>query len=197
MAIKQNIISALNNAKTEEFILNFKNEESYYYKKPDLEEESYLMGSRAGVSPFYTNNATNMIIRISRPLGNIAHAPLDWEITNKTKKIGDYTCRQAKTTEKLYGRQHGDYHYRHTIVWFTPEIPLNFGPKYYKGLPGLILQIEEKEFTLTAIKINLNPSEEVKITRVESDDNVITQEKSYNRINELEADRKKRMSNNR
>lgn len=70
-------------------------------------------------------------------------------------------------------------------------------PKYYKGLPGLILQIEEKEFTLTAIKINLNPSEEVKITRVESDDNVITQEKSYNRINELEADRKKRMSNNR
>ena len=196
MAVKQRVVDAMRNAKPEEFILNFKNDESYYYNKPDLGQEGSNMGSRAGVTPYYTNNATDTIIEMTRSLGKIALQPLNWEITNKTKKIGNYTCRQAKTTEKHYSRQ-GHYYYKDVVAWFTPEIPISFGPKYYKGLPGLILQIEDKEYTLTAIKINLNPSEDVKIKRLEKNDKVITQEESFNRIKEMQGDRKKSMSNNR
>lgn len=197
MAVKQRVVDAFRNAKPEEFILNFKNEESYYYKKPTLNDQGgFNMGSRAGSIPYYTNNATDIIIEMNEYMDYIVHEPIDWEITNKTKKIGDYTCRQAKTTEKLYSRQ-GHYYYKDVIAWFTPEIPLSFGPKYYKELPGLILQIENKEFTLTAIKINLNPTEDVKIKRLEKNDKVITQLESYNRIKEMEADRKKSNSNNR
>ena len=195
MAVKQRVVDAFRNAKPEEFILKFKNNESYYYKKPDLEQEGYNMGSRAGVTPYYTNNATDTIIEMSRSLGKIALKPLNWKITNKTKTIGDYKCYQATVKEKLYSRQ-GHYYYKDIIAWFTPEIPLNYGPKNYKGLPGLILQIEDKEFTLTAIKINLNPSDEVKINGLEKNDKVITQEESFNRIKEMQDDRKKSMSNN-
>lgn len=196
MAVKQRVVDAFRNAEPEEFILNFKNEESYYYNKPNLEQEGYNMGSRAGLTPYYTHNATDTIIEMTRSLGNIALKPIDWEITNKTKKIGNYTCRQAKTKEKLYSRQ-GHYYFKDVIAWFTPEIPLSFGPKYYNGLPGLILQIEDKEYTLTATKINLNPTEDIKIKRLEKNDKVITQEESFNRIKEMESDRKKSMSNNR
>ena len=196
MSVKQGVIAKLTGAEPEEFILNFKNGESYYYNQPNLEQEGFNMGSRAGITPFYTNNATDTIIAMTRSLGNISHKPIAWEITDKTKKIGNYICRQAKTTEKLFSRQ-GHYYYKDVIAWFTPEIPLSFGPKYYKGLPGLILQIEDKEYTLTAIKINLNPSEEVKIKRLDKNDKVITQEESYRRIAEVEEDMKKSRSNNR
>ena len=190
MAAKQRLVDALKNAKPEEFILNFNNNESYYYNIPSLEQEGFYMGSRAGVTPYYTNNATDTIIQMSRSLGKIAHKPMDWKITNKTKTIGDYKCYQAIVTEKLYSRQ-GHYYYKDVIAWFTPEIPLSFGPKYYNGLPGLILQIEDKEYTLTATRISLNPAKEVEIKRLEKNDKVITQEESYNRIKEMEGDRKR------
>ena len=190
MANKQRLADILRNAKPDEFILNFKNGESYYYYQPSLEQEGFNMGSRAGTTPYYTNNITDKIIQMSGSLGYIAHKPLDWKITGKTKTIGDYQCYQATVTEKLYSRQ-GHYYYKDVIAWFTPEIPLSFGPKYYKGLPGLILQIEDKEYTLTAIKISLNPSEEIKIKRLGKKDKVITQEESHKRIKEMAGDSKK------
>ena len=197
MATKQGVVNALKNAKPEEFILNFKNGESYYENVPDLQEEGTIMGSRAGITPVYTNNATNLIIEMTGSLGNIAREPINWEITNKTKKIGDYICRQAKTTEKLFHRKGNHYYYKEVFVWFTPEIPLSYGPKHYKGLPGLILQVEDKEYTLTATKINLNPSEDVKIKRLGKNDRIISQEESFNRIREMTKDMEQRMSGNR
>lgn len=193
MAVKQRVVDAMRNAKPDEYALNFKNDESYYYKKPALEEQG-LMDSRAGSTPFYTNSDTDTIVGMTRSLGKIAHKPLNWEITGKTKNIGDYKCYQAVVTEKLFSRQ-GHYYYKEVIAWFTPEIPVNFGPKYYKGLPGLILQIEDKEYTLTATKINLNPSEDVKIKGLEKNDKVITQEESFKRIEEMAGDMKKRYGN--
>lgn len=196
MAVKQRVVHSIKNAKPEEFILNFKNGESYYENVPELQEEGTSMGSRAGITPYYTNNAKNMIIEMSGSFGNIAREPIEWEITSETKKIGDYICRQAKTTEKLYHRTGNHYYYKDVIAWFTPEIPLSYGPKHYKGLPGLILQIEDKEYTLTATKINLNPSSDVKIKRLGKNDKIISQQESFSRIREMTTDIEKRMSRN-
>jgi GLPGLI family protein len=49
-----------------------------------------------------------------------------------TKVLG-YECNAAETSFR--GR-----HYR---VWFTMEIPFSFGPWKFRGLPGLILKVEE------------------------------------------------------
>ncbi len=196
MYTKQSIMEMLGNAEVEEYELHFKNGESYYFNIPSFETtEGLTSGSRAGVTPYYTNTTTDTIIEMTRSLGNISRTPLDWENTNKTKEIGNYTCYQATVTEKRYSRQ-GHFYNRNIIAWFTPEIPLNFGPKHFKGLPGLILQIEENEYTLTAIKLNLNPeNKDLKIKRLDKNDKVITEEESYRRIGGLQADLKKKYKN--
>lgn len=59
--------------------------------------------------------------------------PLNWKITNKRKAISGYNCVLATTN--FGGRK---YH-----AWFTPEIPISTGPYKFKGLPGLIVKIED------------------------------------------------------
>jgi GLPGLI family protein len=55
---------------------------------------------------------------------------IHWNIADSTKKIGNYTC--SKATAHFRGR---DY-----TAWFTPQIPVPYGPWKLVGLPGLILQ---------------------------------------------------------
>lgn len=53
-----------------------------------------------------------------------------WNITNEKKKIGNLECIKAETTKD--GAK--------IIAWFCKDIPLNEGPFYHYGLPGLIVQ---------------------------------------------------------
>ena len=190
MSHKKFSIEAYNNARDVEFILKFKDHESYYYYNPDLEIVSGYNTTKGMVStmPYYTNNSLDRIIEINKYVGNISHTPLKWEVTNETKKIGTYLCYQAIATEELYSRK-GVFYNEKVIAWFTPKIPLNYGPKSYKGLPGLILEIQKKKFSITAIEISLNPTKEVKI-KTPNIDKVITKEESHQRYKEVIEDRK-------
>ncbi|MCG1035146.1 GLPGLI family protein [Polaribacter sp. DS7-9] len=47
------------------------------------------------------------------------------------------------------------------VVWFTPIIPVSFGPKQYFGLPGLILELEEAAVIFKAKEITLNPKDKI------------------------------------
>ncbi len=69
--------------------------------------------------------------------------PKKWEITNETKKIGDYSCKKAILKDK------------NIIAWFTNEVPSNEGPREFYGLPGLILEVKTntKKIKATDIKI--------------------------------------------
>jgi GLPGLI family protein len=63
---------------------------------------------------------------------------------NKTLMIDNYKCKSAKCafTEK------------DTVqYWYTQDIPIIDGPLQMSNVPGLILRIESKGFTATAIKI--------------------------------------------
>lgn len=60
-----------------------------------------------------------------------------WEISKKKKKILGYKCTAATVVgDTVDGKP------LITTAWFTPDIPVKFGPKYYGGLPGLILEID-------------------------------------------------------
>lgn len=74
---------------------------------------------------------------------------LDWELSNESKKIGNYICFKATTIKK---------NKKHNVVeaWYTPQIPNSFGPKEYNGLPGLILELKEGEIIFYASKLKLN-----------------------------------------
>ena len=61
---------------------------------------------------------------------------LEWIFSDEaTDSIMGYDCRKA--TVEFAGRNY--------TAWFTPEIPLPFGPYKFGGLPGLILKLEDTE----------------------------------------------------
>ena len=92
--------------------------------------------------------------------------PFEWELSEETKKIGNYTVQKANFTKIVDSRQFSTgmtemENVKDTIqvtVWFTPEIPVSHGPEYYFGLPGLILEVQNQGRTLICEKIELNPS---------------------------------------
>ena len=79
---------------------------------------------------------------------------LNWTLIKESKKIDKYLCYKATTTFILRNNK-GDHE---TIVtaWYTPEIPIRFGPGKYCNLPGLILEVNANKYTYTATAINLN-----------------------------------------
>lgn len=85
--------------------------------------------------------------------------PNEWKITQESKKIGNYLCYKAiKTNTSTKGKSID-------IAWFTPQIPVNFGPSSYFGLPGLILEVSRGKITMKATKIELNPKKKIKIKK--------------------------------
>lgn len=58
---------------------------------------------------------------------------MEWTILeDSTEIVLGYECIMAES----------DYHGRHWKAWFTPELPMPFGPWKFHGLPGLILKAE-------------------------------------------------------
>ncbi len=60
---------------------------------------------------------------------------IPWKLTGSRREILGLTCMEAmfiKDTVK-------------TVAWFTPDIPVSTGPGKYRGLPGLILEVNVNE----------------------------------------------------
>lgn len=73
---------------------------------------------------------------------------LNWQLSQDTLRVCGYLCRKATTS--LYGRD--------WIAWYAEEIPSSVGPWKLSGLPGLILQAQDKDqiHSFTAISIRRN-----------------------------------------
>ena len=99
----------------------------------------------------------------------------NWELVDESKKIGDYTCFKAKLLIPVSDKQKKKYEEflkkeaiksslfkmeepkeKMITAWYTPEIPVSFGPNNYWGLPGLILEINEPELIILCSKVVLN-----------------------------------------
>lgn len=75
---------------------------------------------------------------------------LEWEIHDEIKEIQGYTCIKATTNIVEPARDFP------TTVWFAPDIPFPFGPKEFRGLPGLILAMEYNKYYFYADSIDLD-----------------------------------------
>ncbi|WP_291116757.1 GLPGLI family protein [Flavobacterium sp. UBA6135] len=81
--------------------------------------------------------------------------PIDnWQITNESKYIDGFLCYKA-TTKRVEKTKYSDRSFD-VIAWFTPEIPIQAGPKQFYNLPGLILELKDARITYLAVSIKLN-----------------------------------------
>ena len=65
-------------------------------------------------------------------------------------------------------------------AWYTPEIPMPYGPIGYGGLPGLILQLERSHVIFIAKEITLNPTGGIKPIKELTEGRLITADEKRN-----------------
>jgi GLPGLI family protein len=79
--------------------------------------------------------------------------PMQWRISNETKTIDSLTCFKANCT----------FRGRNYEAWFSPDIPVPFGPWKMGGLPGLIVDLKDDQENML-----------VRLTRITMSDNHIS-----------------------
>ncbi len=115
--------------------------------------------------------------------------PLEWELTDESKQIGQYIVFKAVAVQKIdtsvaprflkrkFMEKKKDKNdtitspldefsmpkERKITAWYTPQIPIKTGPADYWGLPGLILEIQDGKTTILCSKIVINPKEAIDI----------------------------------
>jgi GLPGLI family protein len=129
----------------------------------------------------------------------------DWKLLNETKKIGEYNCFKAELLIQVTEKQKEEYKEflkkeeakpslfkmeepkdKTIVAWYTPEIPVSFGPNNYWGLPGLILEINEDDTIILCSKVALNTKEKSKI-KVPNTGDKVTQ-KQFDEIQKKKMD---------
>ena len=138
--------------------LNFTEKESLFQVKKalvsDAEKGINLTRTFAGKdNVFYYNIVTNECLLQKDFMGElflISMQPIEWEIKQESKQIGNYTCFKAIKKDTITKN-------KKIIAWFTPQIPISFGPKEFNGLPGLILEVNHSLVNFKATKIEINP----------------------------------------
>jgi len=159
-------IKAINNSKDITASLFFSNNESLYKLDTPMENDAdqgiNLTRTFAGKGDVFYNDVSNDIhlLQKSNVAGKflINKKPITWEIKQESKKIGAYNCFKAIKKDTLNSNNK-------TVAWFTPQIPVSFGPKEYNGLPGLILELEHSLLSYRATKIKLNPKRPIRIEK--------------------------------
>jgi len=161
--------SAVENAKYLNFILEFNKEEMMFYSKNlkiDGIDTSFSSAFSGVDGIYYKKNNDTLILNLKdnqflgKPILKKKNK-IDWKLSNESQKIENFLCYKATAIIK-FNNGVGNFQ-RELIAWYSPEIPYSFGPKAYGDLPGLILQLQEKNIIFCAKKINFN-SDEIKIT---------------------------------
>jgi len=109
--------------------------------------------------------------------------PAEWELSEETKKVGNYTVQKASFSRIIDSKRFSTgmtemENVKDTIqviAWFAPEIPVSHGPENYFGLPGLILEVQSQGRTFICEKIELNPSADPVVIEKPSKGKEITQ----------------------
>jgi GLPGLI family protein len=167
------------NADKIEYTLNFNESEAYFFANPVLVDEkqdyNLLAIYKGGMLQFYQNEKTKEYReyidskRTGKQIVNNKQL-YQWTLLNETKMIDGFTCYKA-TSPLIYstnGKTNPNPKFTIT-AWYTPEIPLSYGPRGYGGLPGLILELQQGySGTFYAKKINLNLEVDPKIDQLKS-----------------------------
>lgn len=155
------------------FTLNFNPKEASFFVNQGLEYNNQTVEDFCSLAIVKVKSYENPSENIFRRVGYLNEAEYimnleqkaDWELTNETKTINGYLCYKATS---IYHNQTWNDNPKFEIsAWYTPRIPVPFGPNGYHGLPGLILELQTYTMTIFVKKISLNLNTVLQIDRLE------------------------------
>ena len=167
--VKKMLIDSYQSASPVKLILTFQNNWSKIVGKPDLKTETnstvllILSGAKKDI---YTSQNPQVIYTSGGLMGDILikEDPPVWTLVDETKKIGDYECYKARGY--ILGEGNSGPVKKEFEAWYTPEIPVQYGPYLYSGLPGLVLQVnfdDDLRFEATEILLDLPDVKEIQL----------------------------------
>ena len=145
-------------AKDFNFILNFNPDESRYEWEEEMRDETIplafwnLAKNRGGgLSVAYQNRKDSLIMRQFK-------SPVTHQLYRDTSSLYKFNWKITQETDTILGFPVIKAVNGHLIAWFTPNIPVPFGPNDFGGLPGMILKIKNDYklaslYELVAVKI--------------------------------------------
>ncbi|MDN4753265.1 GLPGLI family protein [Porphyromonadaceae bacterium W3.11] len=146
------------------------NMENFHSWDPTMMTEVMITDNLSKQSKVYAVEQ-NVAIVASLPLPE-----LDWIITSDTATIQGMLCEKAQV----------NWNGRDWEAWFTRSIPLVDGPSTFKGLPGLIVKVQDSEelykYELLGLKEEWVPASLFEVPKVEK-----TMEISEKQLNEYMA----------
>ena len=197
---------AMKKSSEKTYTLLFNKQEAVYEENEELEQPSGPSGGfsismkMSGGGKKYLNTKEKVSLEEDEIFGKafLIQEPLvqpEWKLVNESKKIGQYTCFKAELTVPVTELQKQNYQEflkreekkpalfkmdepkdRVITAWYTPEIPVSFGPANYWGLPGLILEINEERTVILCSKVVLNSKTKLKIKKPSEGDKVSKKE---------------------
>src|SRR5690606_24946090 len=108
----------------------------------------------------------------------VQYEDLKWELIDEQKKIGNYVCYKANS-EMVIKNTQGNFH-RKVVAWYCPDIPVDYGPSRFGGLPGLILEVDDGEMHYKAMNIQFR--NKIKIPKARMQKITLVSEKEYQAI---------------
>ena len=192
------IKQALKKLENQEYLLSFDKNLSLYKKIESLsvDDNPIVDAITQSIAEFsgevYFDKRNQKIVHKKEFAGAvylISKNIINWNLTKDTLKIDNYTCYKATTTRTIKNPE-GE-HLISITAWYSPKIPLPFGPDGYGGLPGLIVQLENNGTITTLKKIEFLEDDSIKI--IEPNNGKKLTEKEFEHIvNETYNNRKNR-----
>ena len=157
--------SIYKNIKDVKTTLVFSNVESLYFVEDKMQNEGKTILNinrifAGGDNKYYKNTKTKEYF-YQNNLEELLLTDLPekkWQIIQESKKIGNYLCFKAIDIASKNTKMK-------PVVWFTPQIPVSFGPKEFNGLPGLVVLVEMTKRAISISEIVLNPKKEIKVKK--------------------------------
>ncbi|BCY27794.1 GLPGLI family protein [Flavobacterium okayamense] len=112
---------------------------------------------------YYNNSASSLGVFKDKEFLVYTSLQNNWKFLNETKLIDKLICYKA--IQEIEYRTSKGTQTKTITAWFCPELPYSFGPKGYFGLPGLILELTDRNTTFIANKIVLSKNINVEFSK--------------------------------
>ena len=167
--VKARLLDSYSNAKPVQLILKFQTDIAFNEGEIDLNNlktsNTMLIQSGAKKQTYTTQNPQRILTTGGLMGGVLIEENLPvWALVDETKKIGGYECYKARGY--ILGEGNSGPVKKEFEAWYTPEIPVQYGPYLYSGLPGLVLQVnfdDDLRFEATEISLNLPDFKEIQL----------------------------------